>query len=331
MTFTARAARADDYGLFTRLVVELDIEDPVPTEEQFVARMMRRMLVLCEGDAPVAYALWQAYGPTAHVEHLVVDPAVRGQGAGRALLEAVRSQAIDASCRRWFLNVKQENVSALRLYERCGFTIVHESWTMTTAWSQVDALPAEAVDVELFVPTSEDDPTLAATLALDAARIGLLRARQGEVLLGLRERGVVAAFGAFDPSFPGILSAPGRPRRAAPPPLRRAPQVCQGGTSGGRRRSGRRAQGCARRGRGRRALCAVSNGRRACVTPGFDVIRRSSTVTTGVSTTSRGPSRRAGDARDVTREAREATIDARRATIDPQRATIEAQPTTIAP
>lgn len=210
MTFTARAARADDYGLFTRLVVELDIEDPVPTEEQFVARMMRRMLVLCEGDAPVAYALWQAYGPTAHVEHLVVNPAVRGQGAGRALLEAVRSQAIDASCRRWFLNVKQENVSALRLYERCGFTIVHESWTMTTAWSQVDALPAEAVDVELFVPTSEDDPTLAATLALDAARIGLLRARQGEVLLGLRERGVVAAFGAFDPSFPGIY-----PLRAA--------------------------------------------------------------------------------------------------------------------
>ncbi len=210
MSFTARAGRADDYRFFTRLVVELDIEDPLPTEEQFVARMMGRLLILCDGASPVAYALWQVYGPTAHVEHLVVDPRSRGRGAGRAMLEAVRSRAIDASCQRWFLNVKQGNTSAIRLYERCGFTMVHESWTMTTAWPHLEPLPGDAVDVELFVPTPEDDPTLAATLSLDAARIGLLRARPGEVLLGLRERGVVAAFGAFDPSFPGIY-----PLRAA--------------------------------------------------------------------------------------------------------------------
>lgn len=209
MTFTARAGRPDDYPLFVRLVAELDIEDPLPTPDQFAARMLPRLLVLEDGESATGYAWWQPFGATAHVTHVVVDPASRGRGAGRALLDAVRSRALAEGCKRWSLNVKHANRSAIRLYDRCGFAVDHDCWAMTTEWPCLMRLDGAPGTVP-FVPIAEDDAELAATLDLDAARLAVMRARPGEVLVGLREGGKLVAFAAFDPAFPGI-----HPLRAA--------------------------------------------------------------------------------------------------------------------
>jgi GNAT superfamily N-acetyltransferase len=202
MAFTTRIATAADYPSFARLFPELRVDDPLPSAERFDRQMLPRVLLLGEGDETVGYAFWQVYGPTAHVVQIVVDPRARGRGAGRALLDAVRAAVTREACTRWYLNVKRDNVPALRLYERCGFRPELEIWAMRIAWAQVDALP-ESIGAVACTPMPDDDAAIAARFGLDRERLPLLRARPGTTLVALREEGSIVAFTAFDPAFPG--------------------------------------------------------------------------------------------------------------------------------
>jgi GNAT superfamily N-acetyltransferase len=202
MGLTTRVATAADYSSFARLFPELRVDDPLPTADRFTLQMLPRVLLLCEGDETVGYAFWQVYGPTAHVVQVVVDPRARGRGAGRALLDAVRAAVTREACTRWYLNVKRDNVPALRLYERCGFRPELEIWAMRITWAQVDAL-AGASNTVACTPMPDDDAAIAARFGLDRERLPLLRARLGTTLVALREEGSVVAFAAFDPAFPG--------------------------------------------------------------------------------------------------------------------------------
>ena len=59
---------------------------------------------------------------TGHVGGMWVDPAARGKGAGRALLGAAIDWARSRGLERLELWVTEGNLSALRLYERAGFS-----------------------------------------------------------------------------------------------------------------------------------------------------------------------------------------------------------------
>lgn len=77
-------------------------------------------LVQCEAkDYPArrdAYARRAVY-----VEFLVVAPAHRGRGLGRALLERVHAWASERGIRQVELHVWEFNAEALALYERLGY------------------------------------------------------------------------------------------------------------------------------------------------------------------------------------------------------------------
>ncbi len=60
----------------------------------------------------------------AEILTVAVDPAVRGKGVGRALLAENLRQAARAGARAMFLEVDQDNASALALYIRLGFVQV---------------------------------------------------------------------------------------------------------------------------------------------------------------------------------------------------------------
>lgn len=197
-TFTARAATPEDYPVFARLFRELGVHDPTPSRDEFVEGMLPRVLVLCEGHEAIAYVFWQIYGRTAHVSHLVVDPRVRGRGAGRALLEAVRASVVEVGCVRWYLNVKRENAAAIHLYERCGFQPRYEAWAMRLGWAKVSAVPRQASALAVFTPGAEDDAEIAARFGFDVERIALFRSRPGWALVALRDGEAIAAFAAFD-------------------------------------------------------------------------------------------------------------------------------------
>jgi GNAT superfamily N-acetyltransferase len=60
---------------------------------------------------------WVA-SPICYLEDLFVDPAVRGTGAGRALIEHLMAMARDRGWARLYWHTRQGNAVARRLYDR---------------------------------------------------------------------------------------------------------------------------------------------------------------------------------------------------------------------
>ena len=52
-----------------------------------------------------------------YLEDLFVDPAVRGTGAGRALIDYVKAFAIENQCSRLYWNTDADNETARKLYD----------------------------------------------------------------------------------------------------------------------------------------------------------------------------------------------------------------------
>lgn len=88
---------------------------------------------LYQADAlPGFVALWEER-PAGLLTYNIVDDAceilslnsrVERQGIGSALIEAVRKQAISKGCSRVWLTTTNDNVEALRFYQKRGFELV---------------------------------------------------------------------------------------------------------------------------------------------------------------------------------------------------------------
>jgi GNAT superfamily N-acetyltransferase len=52
-----------------------------------------------------------------YLEDLFVDPAVRGGGVGRALIDYVKAFAIESKCSRLYWNTDEDNATARKLYD----------------------------------------------------------------------------------------------------------------------------------------------------------------------------------------------------------------------
>jgi ribosomal protein S18 acetylase RimI-like enzyme len=130
-----RRADAEDAAAIARLLRDFNSEYREPTpgvgaltgySRQLLAA--GEMTVLLAGDGPDGISLirfrtcvWTG-GPEAHLQELYVVPALRGQGIGRALLEATMAAAREAGASGIDLNTGTTDTAARALYESCGFT-----------------------------------------------------------------------------------------------------------------------------------------------------------------------------------------------------------------
>ena len=57
-------------------------------------------------------------------EIVTIDSTTAGTGIGSALIEAVRDIAVSAECRRLWLITTNDNLEALRFYQKKGFVLV---------------------------------------------------------------------------------------------------------------------------------------------------------------------------------------------------------------
>ncbi|MBI1751186.1 MAG: GNAT family N-acetyltransferase [Acidobacteria bacterium] len=111
-------------------VWRLEAGDPFP---DWVARLDRtafgdawktpalheRMWVIPE----LAFARWSCVQVAGEADllRIAVDPAHRGSGLGRQLLEVCQQELADAGIDHLFLEVRVSNASAIRLYRACGW------------------------------------------------------------------------------------------------------------------------------------------------------------------------------------------------------------------
>jgi len=79
------------------------------------------MLIALEGGAPAGFLTYVLDGDACEV--LTLNAVTSWRGAGTALLEAMAAVARDAGCSRLWLVTTNDNVDALRFYQRRGFRL----------------------------------------------------------------------------------------------------------------------------------------------------------------------------------------------------------------
>ncbi len=71
---------------------------------------------------PVGLVTYHVEGEACEIVSL--DSLAGGKGVGTALIEAVRRVAVEAGCRRLWLITTNDNLAALRFYQKRGFRLV---------------------------------------------------------------------------------------------------------------------------------------------------------------------------------------------------------------
>ncbi len=95
--------------------------------EDILANPDRSSCLLAEQDGAehdnvvVGFACFRAAGGEAELLNLAVLPKARRQGGGSRLLKQVLLEVADRGAERIYLEVRESNVAALRLYARFGF------------------------------------------------------------------------------------------------------------------------------------------------------------------------------------------------------------------
>ena len=124
-----------DAAEVARLLHDFNTEfsSPTPGVEALTERGRQllatgEMTVLLAGERPDGIALmrfrrsiWSG-ALDAHLEELYVAPERRGEGLGRALLEAAMETARAAGATRMDLGTEETDTEARALYESCGFS-----------------------------------------------------------------------------------------------------------------------------------------------------------------------------------------------------------------
>ena len=135
MQAAIRLATAADARAFGRLLHAFNTEfgEPTPDAETIAERAAPliesgEVMVLLAGNGPDGFAQLR-FRPSlytgaldAYLEELYVVPERRGQGLGRALLEAAMRHAKERGAAHIDLGTSEDDVAARALYESAGFT-----------------------------------------------------------------------------------------------------------------------------------------------------------------------------------------------------------------
>lgn len=121
----------------------MDLEQASPTVAHWTERQYRqavepdrgnpkRVVIVAEVDPPASAAQGSGCGivgflvarqmaPEWEIENIVVAPKVRRKGIGRQLVDALLAAAGETNSESVFLEVRESNAAARKLYESAGF------------------------------------------------------------------------------------------------------------------------------------------------------------------------------------------------------------------
>lgn len=135
MTDLVHLANPKDAGAIAGLLHDLhrEFDEPTPPPSELAERIRLLIdsgetLVLLADDGPGGLAvlrfrpaIWSA-GLECYLAELYVVPQLRGQGLGRALMEAALAEARKQGADSMEIGVDEPDVVARRLYESLGFS-----------------------------------------------------------------------------------------------------------------------------------------------------------------------------------------------------------------
>ncbi len=201
---TIRPATAADFALHVRLMPELEVDDPPPVREKWVADQCALTLVAELAGVGVGTCFWQRLDGSGYVRQLIVAPEARRHGVGRVLMEEVARQLRGAGCTTWRLNVKPQNTAAVALYTSLGFRREYGSTSLKVEWPVLERLPVSAA-VSLRVIEPEDDAAVEQVFALPAGQLAGARSPQRVLLQLVNAADVPVGLAVFSPAYPGAF------------------------------------------------------------------------------------------------------------------------------
>jgi GNAT superfamily N-acetyltransferase len=119
-----------ELAAFERLSHLLEVTPDKLRPHLFGDKPVAECLVADAGGPLVAFALFFTNfstflaKPGLYLEDLYVQPAERGRGIGRALLQRMGRLAVERGCGRFEWSVLDWNVNAIRFYEQMGATVM---------------------------------------------------------------------------------------------------------------------------------------------------------------------------------------------------------------
>jgi GNAT superfamily N-acetyltransferase len=121
MVFTIRPVTAADHDWAARLLREHWDATIVASRGQVHDATALPGLLAVSAAGPVGLATYRIVAN--ECELVTLDSLAPGQGIGTMLIAAVRAAAVAAGCRRVWLITTNDNLPALRFYQRRGFVL----------------------------------------------------------------------------------------------------------------------------------------------------------------------------------------------------------------
>jgi ribosomal protein S18 acetylase RimI-like enzyme len=213
VSHTVRLAVPADHAEVAALFLELLTDEPGPSLERFSSEMCLTTFVVEREGRVAGYLFAQFMETTAYVRHVSTASFARRTGVASALFVHVKALARARGCDKICLNVKPDNLAAIRLYEREGLTFRHASSAHRFSFAKLAGHPVEGATVREL--TADRDAEAEATFALPSGQLATARALPGRFVLGVfTDEGHVEGVASFDTGFPGAF-----PFRVARPEL----------------------------------------------------------------------------------------------------------------
>lgn len=194
----ARPATSSDYELYARAFAELRVPDPPPPRERWLRDNLPTTLFFEEHGRFVAYAFFQTLEETGYVRNMVVEPSARGRGIGRAVMRQLRDRFVAAGCVQWCLNVKPDNVAAIRVYEDSGLRAAYRSRGWRVSSDAVAALPEASPAWHVDLILENEDAAVEAALDIPRGFIAMRRKLPEVHALALRDSGRILGVACYD-------------------------------------------------------------------------------------------------------------------------------------
>ncbi|MBQ7602248.1 MAG: ribosomal protein S18-alanine N-acetyltransferase [Lachnospiraceae bacterium] len=122
---SALIRRADERDLMKILRIEKEcFSDPwsINIFRSALSEPHARIFVLEDAEGIAGYSVSTVVLDEGSLDNLAVTAAKRGHGYGRILLQNALKDAQNGGIKRFFLEVRESNERAVRLYEKAGFT-----------------------------------------------------------------------------------------------------------------------------------------------------------------------------------------------------------------
>lgn len=121
-TFQLRPLREDDRSWVNRFIEDHWLSKSIVARGRVLYPDTLPGFVAEQSERPVGLVTYRIEGGECEV--VTINSVIEGMGIGSALMSAVKASAVLAGCERLWLITTNDNVRALRFYQRRGFALV---------------------------------------------------------------------------------------------------------------------------------------------------------------------------------------------------------------